>query len=109
MVRARKDYKGEGLSQKELGARVNTSQNMISLIESGEVESSHFVIPICEVLGIPPPVHYESEEQRAWSELGHVLRHKSMKKFRAALELVKTMAEDDDDVPSDSAPSTPRK
>jgi transcriptional regulator with XRE-family HTH domain len=51
MVRARKDKE---LTQAQLAARVGTSQNMISLIESGEVESSQFVWPICKTLDIPP-------------------------------------------------------
>lgn len=97
MVAARKAYKGEGLTQGELGARVGTSQNIISLIESGKVESSQYVLPICDVLDIPPPVHYSSDDQKNWSQLGHVLRNKSMKKFRRAMALVEAMVEDDDE------------
>lgn len=35
-----------GLSQEGLGTLVGTSQNMISLLESGGVRSSQFVLPI---------------------------------------------------------------
>lgn len=97
MVRARKDYKGEGLTQAELAMKVGTSQNMISLIEAGEVVSSQFILPICEALSIPPPMHFAHEDQRTWSQLGHVLRYKSMKKFRRAMALVEAMVEDEDD------------
>lgn len=96
MVRTRKSYGGEGLTQKELGARVGTSQNIISLIESGEVSSSQYILPISNVLGISPPQHHESERQRAWSELGHILEHKSTRKFERAMALVEAMVEDDE-------------
>ena len=112
MTRARKAYGGEGLTQKELGGRVGTSQAMISLIESGEVGSSEFILPICGVLGIPPPMHFDSEDQKVWSQLGHVLRHKSMRKFQRAMALVASMVEDDDadEKPAnDDAPAPIRK
>lgn len=109
MVRARKAYKGEGLTQKELGARVGTSQNIISLIESGEVESSQYVLPICDVLEIPPPIHYASEDQKIWSQLGHVLRNKNPKQFRRAMALVEAMVEDEEEAEpvARPAPTTP--
>lgn len=91
MVRARKDH---GLTQKELGAKVGTSQNMVSLIESGEVATSQYVLPICKVLSIPPPRFFESEDDAAWSQLGHVLRAKNMKQFRRAMALIEAMVED---------------
>jgi transcriptional regulator with XRE-family HTH domain len=94
MVRARKDQK---LTQRELGARVGTSQNIVSLIESGEVASSAYVLPICRVLKIPPPVHFQDEDDATWSQLGHLLRTKSMKKFQRALALVESMVEDEDE------------
>lgn len=109
MVRARKAYQGEGLTQKELGARVGTSQNVISLIEAGEVTSSTFILPICDVLGIPPPMLYENEDQQLWSQLGRVLRHKSMRKFRRAMALVEAMVDDDEEAakPAEEAPAAP--
>lgn len=94
MMRARKD---QGFTQKELGARVGTSQNIISEIESGKVLSSGFIMPICKVLKIPPPMHFENEEDAAWSQLGHLLRTKNMKQFRRAMALVESMLEDEAD------------
>ncbi|HEY6038673.1 MAG TPA: hypothetical protein VIV58_30530 [Kofleriaceae bacterium] len=105
MVQARKDQK---FTQAELGGRVGTSQNIISLIENGPpdgVAASRFVMPICRVLKIPPPMHFESEEQKAWSQLGHVLRSKSMKQFKRAMALVESMVEDENDQPTSSRPS----
>ena len=92
MQRARKDA---DMTQKELGGRVGTSQNIISLIESGEVSSSTFVMPICRVLRIPPPMHFQDEDDATWSQLGHLLRTKNMKQFRRAMALVESMIDDD--------------
>jgi transcriptional regulator with XRE-family HTH domain len=94
MQRARKQAE---LSQKELGARVGTSQNIVSLIESGEVTSSSYILPICKVLKIPPPMHFENEDDALWSQIGHRLRTKNMKQFRRALALVEAMIDDEDD------------
>lgn len=94
MKRARKD---QGFTQKELGARVGTSQNIISEIEAGTVQSSGFIMPICRVLKIPAPKHYESEDDAAWSQLGHLLRTKNMKQFRRAMALVESMIEEDNE------------
>lgn len=82
------------LTQKQVGARVGTSQNIVSLIESGEVEGSSYILPICKLLGIAPPQFHESEDQRQWAEMGHLLRTKNKKQFRRALELVESMLED---------------
>lgn len=90
MIAARK---AKGLTQKQVGARVGTSQNIVSLIESGEVGSSSYILPICKLLGVAPPQHHESEDQRLWSELGHLLRTKNKKQFRHALALVESMVE----------------
>jgi len=94
MVRARKD---QGFTQKELGAKVKTSQNIISEIESGKVTSSGFILPICKVLKIPPPRHFESEDDATWSQLGHLLRTKNMKQFRRAMAMIEAMVEDETD------------
>ena len=92
MRRRRKDLK---LTQAELGGRVGTSQNIVSMIESGEVSSSKFIVPICRFLKIPVPQNFDSDEQKVWSELGHVLRNKNMKQYRRALALIEAMVEDD--------------
>lgn len=108
MQRARKD---QGLSQAELAGKIGTSQNIVSLIENGEVLSSKFVLPICRKLKIPPPMHFESEEQRAWSQLGHVLRAKNMKQFRRAMALVESMVDDEEEAVDEvkPAPARPHK
>lgn len=82
-----------GWSQAELAQRVGTSQNMISNIESGSVRASQFVMPICEQLGINPPMFYLDEDDRSWIQLGRVLRARDMEVFRRALALVEVMAE----------------
>ena len=85
-----------GLSQQALGARVGTSQNMISLTESGGIGSSRFVMRICEELSISPPVFFEDDNARNWHALGQRLRAGGPEFYRraiAALEgVVATMA-----------------
>lgn len=88
MRRARHDH---GLTQRELGSRVGTSQNMISLIESGEAGSSQFILPICEVLSIPPPTWWQDEDDRSWITIGRLLRARDMEVFRRALSMVEAM------------------
>lgn len=98
MVKARKDL---DLTQAQLGAKVDTSQNMISLIESGEVGSSTFILAICRVLKIAEPLHYVSDEQKTWSQLGHLLRNKHPKKYRRYVALLESEVEDDDETPGE--------
>ena len=105
-TRARKEL---GWTQEELGRRVGTSQNMISNIESGKVESSTFIAAICKELSIPFPRVYENEEDKEWSQIGHLLRHKNMRQFRRALELVKSMVEEEQAANEDAAEQPPRK
>lgn len=89
MRRARATH---GWTQVELARRVGTSQNVVSLIESGGVGSSQFVLPICRALGIPPPMFFEDEDDRAWIQLGRVLRARNMELFRRALAMVEAVA-----------------
>lgn len=91
MARARGEH---GLTQAELGKRVGTSQNMISLIESGGVESSAFVLPICSVLSIPPPAHFDNDDERAWWQAGHVLRARNPRRYQRLLDLIREEAEE---------------
>jgi transcriptional regulator with XRE-family HTH domain len=79
------------MSQADLGSRVGTSQNIISLLESGGIESSQFVIPICRALDISPPTFFETEEERTWWRLGRDLRAKNEAVFQSALSMIKSM------------------
>ena len=91
-IRARK---AKQLTQQQLGEQVGTAQNIISLIESGRIEASSFVLQICRVLGIAPPQHYGDEGQKRWAELGWKLRNRKPKAFERMLELLTVMLEDD--------------
>jgi len=102
MIAARK---AKHLTQKQLGSRVGTSQNIVSLIESGEIESSSYILPICKQLGIAPPQFHESEEQKLWAQLGHRLRLKNRKQYRRVLALVESLVQDNDEEPTSVAPS----
>lgn len=77
--------KQAGMDQRQLGVRVGTSQNIISLIESGKSGSSSFILKICKVLHIPVPTHFISEGQERWALLGHLLEEKSSPEFQAQL------------------------
>lgn len=107
MVAARKAKK---LTQKQLASRISTSQNIVSLIESGEIESSSFILPICKQLGIAPPQFHESEDQKLWTQFGHLLRLKNRKQFRRLLALVESMVEDnnEDSASDDPSPGSER-
>jgi transcriptional regulator with XRE-family HTH domain len=80
-----------GLTQAELGIRVGVSQNVISLIESGGIGASQYIIPICRLLKIHPPTFFESPEDQAWVRLGRTLRSRSPAVFRQALGMVEAM------------------
>lgn len=86
-----------GMTQRELATRVGTSQNMISLIESGEVSSSGFVLAICRVLKIAPPTFHEDEALKEWDEIGHLMAHRSERKFRLMLSMARELAAENED------------
>jgi len=88
MIRARKE---RGMTQEELGKKVGTSQNAISMLESGKVETSAFVIPICQVLKIPRPMHFDDEWQENWHDLGRLLREQDMESAETALKMVEAL------------------
>lgn len=69
------------------------SQALISKIESGQIESSDMVVPICEVLGIAFPEHFVNEDDRNWVQLGRVLRSKNMDKYKKWLSLLEDEVE----------------
>jgi transcriptional regulator with XRE-family HTH domain len=79
--------KAKGMTQKQLSFLVGCKQPDISGIEAGPdkkgVGSSKFILKICKVLGLPPPLLFDSEVQRRWSELGHALEHENIEQFRA--------------------------
>lgn len=80
--------KGKQMTQSQLGARVGTSQNVISLIESGQLEGSSFILKICKVLRIPVPMHFTTKEQERWALLGELLAESSPKEFEATIGLL---------------------
>jgi transcriptional regulator with XRE-family HTH domain len=83
MTRARKTY---GFTQQQLADKLGVSQAIISKIESGETGSSKLVMPICETLSIPEPVHLTDPDEREWMQLGRVLRARNPEQARAALK-----------------------
>jgi transcriptional regulator with XRE-family HTH domain len=86
MVKARKDH--DGMTQAQLGEKVGCSQVMIAKIETGASTSSEFIMPICRVLGIAPPMHYVAEWQRRWDEIGTWARHRTPEQFAATMQML---------------------
>jgi transcriptional regulator with XRE-family HTH domain len=82
----RRTREAKELKQHELGARVGVSQNVISKLETGEMRASKAVIPICNVLRIPPPMAlFEDELDQRWHEVGRRLRSIDSSKFEGEL------------------------
>lgn len=87
--RARND---RGLSQGELGDLIGVEQAMISYIETGKVNSSKAVVPLCEVLNIPRPKQYFDDElEERWVEVGRVLRRVNEAGLRGLLAAAEAM------------------
>lgn len=93
------------LSQEKLARTVGTHQSMIFDIENGHVTSSKFILPICRALGIAPPTHLLSAEQRRWSRLGHRLQEIDPAEFSDVMALVASrVARVDGQEPPEDAP-----
>ncbi len=90
--KARKNDRGKPTTQEELGRLVGTSQNMISLMEKGladgGIDSSQFVLPVCHVLGIGPPVHFGSDAFKAWVEIGYLMEMSDVRQLEAMLRMI---------------------
>lgn len=111
MTRARK---ARGLTQEALGSKVGTSQVLISRLESGNLGASSFVLAICRELEIPEPQHFADDDQREWSQLGHVLR-RHPDRYQAAMGILRALADAEgpaatqSDESSTPAPDDPRR
>src|SRR5690349_16007248 len=105
MKRARIDH---GMTQKQLGDRVNQSQTNISDIESGEVGSSSAILAICRVLDIPPPyLMLEDVVEQRWLDVGRVLRRQNPAKFDRWLAHLMAEVADEPGSPDDSGSGEP--
>ena len=113
MVAARRERKW---TQEELATRVHrhskltATQAAISQIESGVSSSSKLVRPICEVLSIPEPMHFDDEDMKQWWLTGHLMRAKNMKLFQLQLEVAKELAKSNPETESTTAtePAEPK-
>jgi transcriptional regulator with XRE-family HTH domain len=89
MERSRRAAK---LTQRQLADKVHVSQNVISMIESGRIKQSKYILPICDELKIPPPhVLFEDEVEQRWVEAGRRLRKQDPRVFQAQLEAMERM------------------
>lgn len=82
----------KGWTQKQLAARVGTSQPTISTIESGG--SSALIPEVVRVLKIPGPMFGWSEQQKRWAFVGHKLEERSPATFRLAMTMIEQMLAD---------------
>lgn len=73
-------------SQQQLADLLGVEQATVSHIENYKTKSSKLVRRITELLGIPMPEQYFSDElEKRWVESGRVLRHINESGFRGLL------------------------
>jgi transcriptional regulator with XRE-family HTH domain len=79
-----------GYTQGSLAKELDTSQEVISRIESGIIKSSALIYAICDKLAIAPPfMPIHSELERQWLELGQELLARDAELFVNRLEEVR--------------------
>lgn len=84
--------KSTGMTQDELARKIGCTQPMIAGIERGTIKSSTLVIPICDILNVPPPhVLVEDEVDERWIEIGRLLRAKMPALFDGQLAGIESM------------------
>lgn len=89
MKRARKAAE---LTQDALARKIGCTQPMVAGIERGSIKSSTLIMPICEVLDIPPPhVLVEDELDERWIEVGRQLRTRMPAMFDGQLAGIESM------------------
>jgi transcriptional regulator with XRE-family HTH domain len=107
MIEARKR---RGWSQSELARRIGISQPAVSNIEEGRASSSRYVLSICEVLEIDPPIHVRDQALAEWLEAGGRLLRANPALFRSTLSMIGVAAPDEDREPeenfTDMSPAT---
>jgi hypothetical protein len=103
-VAMRQARDGRKMSQEELQSRavamapdlLRGSQGVISRIESGKIQSSRLVVPICRILDIQLPSHYVDDQEREWVEMWRRYREKAPARAAAALAFLKAQLEETD-------------
>lgn len=99
--------KARGYTQKTLAAAIGVKQPTISEIESGEVGGSKYVLAICDVLKIRPPMMCGDQLERRWIEGGRALRSRRSNAWLRMLEMIEDLLRDAPD--PDAHPTTPEK
>jgi transcriptional regulator with XRE-family HTH domain len=90
MKRSREAQK---LTQRDLARKISVTQPTISGIESGKIESSRAIQPICTALKIPPPHFlFEDEAEARWAEAGRRIRAADPRAFTAQLAGIEQLA-----------------
>jgi transcriptional regulator with XRE-family HTH domain len=89
----RQARESRGISQADLGRRVGVSQNVISKIESGQQESSEFVVAICKELSIALPFALFTDDlDERWFQAGQLMRKKDERMFRGQVLAMEALA-----------------
>ena len=84
--RMREAREARGWSQADLAREVGIKQPTISDIERGKAESSQYIMKICRVLEIAPPVFFEGDLDKRWRTAGEFLRTRSPDVFEQLLK-----------------------
>lgn len=105
-----RERKRQGHTQKTLAAAIGVKQPTISEIESGEVGGSKYVLAICAVLKIRPPMMYEDQLERRWVEGGRELRARRSVAWMRMLEMMEDLLRDapDPNAPPVTPDASPR-
>ncbi len=85
----RRVRKSLSMSQQVLADAIDADQGDISKIETGEVGSSKYILPICKALGIEPPEHFVDENSRLWIRMLEAVRASDRPLAKAILENIK--------------------
>jgi transcriptional regulator with XRE-family HTH domain len=89
MVEARE---ARGWSQSELGRKLGISQPAVSNIENGTASSSRYVLAICELLEIDPPLHLRERVLEEWLTAGGRLLRSNPALFQTTLAMIESAA-----------------
>ena len=82
----------KAMSQADLAKAIGTTQATVSDIERGKAESSQYVMTICKVLGIQPPIFSNDDLDRRWIRAGATLKSKSFATFEQLLRTAEQLA-----------------
>lgn len=81
----REGRRRRNITQAQLAAQVGISQPQLSDIESGVSGGSSYVLEICRILEITPPIVTTDETDAEWLETGRLLRSRQPEMYELLL------------------------